>query len=175
MKYVLDSSVALKWVLAEVDADKALRLRDESRTGIHELISQDIFPVELAHALARAERQRRISVADGWTHWRTAMVDSPALHAYLPLMPRAYAIASAARIGVYDCLYIALAEQGCELITADDRARSEPASNFSFVGSSSAPDDSGRQYSVLSTGHQFTSQPPHPFSHFWWPHRVFQD
>jgi predicted nucleic acid-binding protein len=80
MKYVLDSSVALKWVLAEVDADKAVRLRDENRAGIHELIAPDIFPVELGHALARAERQRRISVADGWTFWRTAMTDLPALH-----------------------------------------------------------------------------------------------
>jgi hypothetical protein len=29
MKYVLDSSVALKWVLPEVDSQKAIRLRDE--------------------------------------------------------------------------------------------------------------------------------------------------
>ena len=31
-------------------------------------------------------------------------------------------MASRARIGVYDCLYVALAEQEeCELLTADDR------------------------------------------------------
>jgi hypothetical protein len=29
MKYVLDSSVALKWVLPEADSAKAIRLRDE--------------------------------------------------------------------------------------------------------------------------------------------------
>ncbi len=29
MKYVLDSSVALKWVLPEADSGKAIRLRDE--------------------------------------------------------------------------------------------------------------------------------------------------
>ncbi len=29
MKYVLDSSVALKWVLPEPDSGKAIRLRDE--------------------------------------------------------------------------------------------------------------------------------------------------
>jgi predicted nucleic acid-binding protein len=134
MKYVLDSSVALKWVLAEVDAVKALRLRDQSRAGIHDLIAPDIFPAELAHALARAERQRRISVADGWTHWRTAMVDCPALNTYLPLMPRAYAIASAARIGVYDCLYIALAErEGCDFITADARLVRNLQTSFSFI------------------------------------------
>jgi predicted nucleic acid-binding protein len=46
----------------------------------------------------------------------------PALHPYLPLLPRAFALASRARIGVYDGLYVALAErEGCELLAADDR------------------------------------------------------
>jgi predicted nucleic acid-binding protein len=46
----------------------------------------------------------------------------PALHPHLPLLPRAYQLSSQVRIGVYDCLYVALAErEGCELLTADDR------------------------------------------------------
>ena len=46
----------------------------------------------------------------------------PQFHPYLPLLKRALDIASPARIGVYDCLYVALAErEGCELLTADDR------------------------------------------------------
>jgi hypothetical protein len=32
MKYVLDASVALKWVLTEPDAAKARQLRDDFRT-----------------------------------------------------------------------------------------------------------------------------------------------
>ena len=60
MKYVLDSSVALKWVLPEADSAKAIRLRDESRNGIHELLAPDIFPSEIANGLASAERQKRI-------------------------------------------------------------------------------------------------------------------
>jgi predicted nucleic acid-binding protein len=40
----------------------------------------------------------------------------------MPLLPRAYEISSLVRIGVYDCLYAALAErEGCKLLTADDR------------------------------------------------------
>jgi hypothetical protein len=38
MKYVLDSCVGFKWEVAEADSDKAIRLRDESRRGLHELI-----------------------------------------------------------------------------------------------------------------------------------------
>ena len=60
MKYVLDSSIALKWALPEPDTAKALQLRADYRNGIYELIAPDFFPIETAHALTRAERQRRI-------------------------------------------------------------------------------------------------------------------
>ena len=60
MKIVIDSSVTIKWVLTEPDSDKALRLRDDLRKSVHELLSPDIFTVEASHALTRAERQLRI-------------------------------------------------------------------------------------------------------------------
>ena len=51
------------------------------------------------------------------------MRNRPDLSPYLPLLPRAYEISSQARIGVYDCLYVALAErEGCALITSDRRS-----------------------------------------------------
>src|SRR5437016_8545497 len=61
MTYVLDASVAFKWEVAETDSDKANLLRDDFRNGIHTLVAPDFFPLELAHALTRAERQGRIS------------------------------------------------------------------------------------------------------------------
>jgi predicted nucleic acid-binding protein len=122
MIYVLDSSVALKWFLAEPDSDKALRLRDDARAGVHELLAPDVFPVEITHAITRAERARRITPAEGSSFAADLLTELPLLHPSLPLLPRAYAISSTARIGVYDCLYVALAErEGCELVTADDR------------------------------------------------------
>lgn len=134
MKYILDSSVAFKWGVNEADSDKALLLRDEFRQGVHELLSPDIFPLELAHSLTRAERQGRISVAQGWGIWLGIMADSPTLHPYLPLLPRACSISSAMRIGVYDCLYVALAEtEGCELVTADTRLITNLQSRFPFI------------------------------------------
>ena len=46
----------------------------------------------------------------------------PALFASMPLLGRAYEISSAERIGVYDCLYVALAErEGIELVTSDHK------------------------------------------------------
>ena len=33
MNYVIDSSIALKWIIPELDSDKALRLRDDFRSA----------------------------------------------------------------------------------------------------------------------------------------------
>src|SRR5688572_20181171 len=51
MKYVLDASVAVKCVLPEKDSPRAVRLLNDYRKAIHELIAPDTFPVEVAHAL----------------------------------------------------------------------------------------------------------------------------
>jgi len=122
MKYVLDSSVAFKLLVIESDSDKAKRLIEDYRNGVHELIAPDVLPIEVGHALTRAERMGRVSTADGFSLWSSLMVDCPQLFASLPLMPRAYSISSSARLGIYDCLYVALSEQeGCEIVTDDAR------------------------------------------------------
>ena len=124
MRYVLDSNVGLKWLLPEADSDKALLIRDDYRRQVHDLIAPDVFPVEVAHSLTRAERQGRITPAEGRSHFGDMIATLPMLHPYLPLLPRAYELSSQARIGVYDCLYVVLAErEGCELLTADDRLK----------------------------------------------------
>jgi predicted nucleic acid-binding protein len=132
MKYVLDSSVAFKWVVPEIDSPRAVRLRDEYRTAIHELIAPDIFPPELAHALTRAERQGRIE--DAVTRLIDVLTTCPILIPSLPLLLRAADISSTMRVGVYDCIYVAPAEQeGCELVTADIRLLSNLRTTFPFI------------------------------------------
>src|SRR5262245_43250920 len=119
MKYALDASVAFKWEVPEPDSDKANRLREDFRLAVHELLAPDFFPQELAHALTRAERQGRITVGHAGIFWAEAMTTPPLLLPVTSLTPRAIEISSALRIGVYDCLYVALAErEGCEFITA---------------------------------------------------------
>ena len=134
MKYVVDSSVALKWVLPETDTPKAVALRDDFRMGIHELLAPDIFAIEVAHALARAERRKILNPPEGTQKLIDVLGSLPALHPYLPLLARAFEIASAARVGVYDCLYVALAErEGCDFITADDRLVKNLHARFPFI------------------------------------------
>ena len=134
MKYVLDSSVAFKWVVPERDSDKADRLRAAYVQGIHELHSPDFFPVEVAHALTRAERQNRIPVGDAQSRLINVLSTAPAFHPYRPLLARAVAISSKMRVGVYDCVYVALAEsEKCQLVTDDDRLIKTLGPTFPFI------------------------------------------
>src|SRR5437764_13535018 len=106
MNCVVDSSVAFKWEVAEADRDKALRLRDDYRTGGIDLIAPDVFTAELAHALTRAERQGRIPIGQALTLWSDAMILPPRLVPSTSLTSRAIEISSQLRIGVYDSLYV---------------------------------------------------------------------
>jgi predicted nucleic acid-binding protein len=134
MKYVLDSSVAFKWLVAEADTDKALRLRDDYAAAILDLIAPDVFPVETVHALTRAQRQGRVTLQRGLQLFQDFLTFVPPLYPSVPLLPRAYEISSAVHIGVYDCLYVALAEhEGCELVTADDRLIKNLQAQFPFL------------------------------------------
>jgi predicted nucleic acid-binding protein len=61
---------------------------------------------------------------------RTPPISRPSL----PLLWRATEISSQSRLGVYDCLYVALAEEErCELLTADQRMVSVLGKRFAFI------------------------------------------
>ena len=89
MKYVLDASVALRWVLPGPLAGKALKLRDEHLNKVHDLIAPDIFPGEPASALTKAERQKLIAVGDAAVLYGKIVTAWPVLHSYFPLTARA--------------------------------------------------------------------------------------
>ena len=57
MRAVLDASVALKWEIVEPDSAQGIRLRDDFRNAIHELIAPETFALECAHSLTKKQRQ----------------------------------------------------------------------------------------------------------------------
>jgi predicted nucleic acid-binding protein len=122
MRFVLDASVAVKWVIPEPDSAKALALLDDFRNKVHELLAPTTFAVEVAHALTRAERKGVLLAGEAAPRLARIFAFPPDLEPFLPLLPRAVELSSQTRTGVYDCLYIALAEQeGCDMITADQK------------------------------------------------------
>ncbi len=139
MRLVLDSSAALSVVIPEPDSATAIRLIDEYRQRLHEILAPDIFPVETLNGLTKAERQRRILPGTAFHLWRTIMADSPVYHPHFRLLPRAYAISASTLSAIYDCIYVALAErENCEFVTTDDKLVKNLQGRFPFVTSLSS-------------------------------------
>jgi predicted nucleic acid-binding protein len=132
MKYVLDASVAIKWVIIEPDSNKATRLREDYRNAIHELIAPESFTIECAYSLTKKQRQRLLP--DARALWDEIMMDVPVLAPILPLLDRALEISIAKRHNFYDCLYVALAErERCELLTADTKLITNLQASFPLI------------------------------------------
>ena len=122
MKFELDASVALKTVLNEPDSTAAIALRDDSKNLIHQLIAPDTPPIEIAHALTRAECRGMIPFGQAYLLFSHFLDPCPVLYPYGDLIDRAMELSSSMRIGVFDCLYVALAEEEeCKVVSADQR------------------------------------------------------
>ena len=135
MRYVIDCSVAFMWEVPEPLSARAVRLRDDFRHAVHELLAPDLFPTEMGNALLIAERRGRILPGQSGLLLADLLTTMPALHPALPdLLPRAHGIAAASGASVYDCLYVALAErEQCEFVTADDKLVRKLQPQFPFV------------------------------------------
>lgn len=116
MRIVVDASVAIKWVLAEADAEAADALRKD------ELIAPSLWLLEAASAIWRRSRRGEFDTAEA-LGFLSELQRAPV--ASLPLEPhldQTLSLAAALGHPVYDCLYLAMAihYQTC-VVTADRR------------------------------------------------------
>ena len=118
MRFVVDASVAVKWLVAEVEADVA----EELATGSHDLHAPRLMASEVANALWRKARtgeiERRAAgilladVQDMPVRWGADEI----------LSADAARLALALDHPIYDCVYLALAHRiGATVVTADRR------------------------------------------------------
>lgn len=116
--WVVDASVAVKWVLPESDTDRAVTLLSAD----HQLLAPDLMQVEVANVLWKRYRRGELTAEDG-TVLLTAMARVPVRRfADAPLLEAAFAIASTFGRSVYDSVYVALAlREHARLVTADRR------------------------------------------------------
>ena len=112
---VVDSSVAFKWLVDEVDSDRAADLLGG------DLVSPDLVLAECGNALWTL-------IARGMLDEGHALAGLATLPTFVRILPaaefsfRALTIAAGLRHPVYDCYFLALAEHlDCKLITADAR------------------------------------------------------
>jgi predicted nucleic acid-binding protein len=114
---IVDASVAFKWVVEEPGSEHAIEW-----IGRAELIAPTLIHAEVGNALWKRVRRNEIAddgeigerLADLARYVRT--IDET------PFMARALRLAIELGHPVYDCIYLALAEEmGDELLTADGR------------------------------------------------------
>ncbi len=117
--YVVDASVAVKWLVTEVFSERAARLLDANIT----LVAPELLFAEASNALWAMCRRRDISkkdFAEAIDTLKTAPIVIPTSMGQL--------VASASRLAVdldhpvYDCFYLALGiQEHYPVVTADSR------------------------------------------------------
>ncbi len=118
---VVDSSVAVKWLLTEADTPEALQVFDRTTDAGGRLVVLDLAIVEITNAvwkrhhrrqLTRFQADERLNALAGWP-----VEVRPAR----PLLRPAFAIAADYDRSVYDALFVALAaDLGVTGVTADE-------------------------------------------------------
>jgi len=120
--FVLDASVAAKWVLPEPDGASAVRLFDRYAAGEISLIAPDLLLAEVASLLAKRHRRKRISAEQAREAFRLMTDAAPKLFDTGLRLHRALDLSLRYRMSLRDCLYLALAiEHDCPFLTADRR------------------------------------------------------
>lgn len=112
---VVDTSVALKWFVAEDNAPEALALLSRA------IVAPDLLQAELGHVLTKKVRRGEL------VH-EQARGSFSAVRALLSLLPAppfaqaAFELSLELRHSIYDCYFLALAvDHGLILVTADHR------------------------------------------------------
>ncbi len=115
-KFVIDASIAVKWVVEEPGTPEALALRR------HALAAPDLLIAECANVLWKKVRLKEIGAEEA------AMAALLLERADIELVPMRLLLAEAARLAIaldhpaYDCVYVALAKvNGWRFVTADEK------------------------------------------------------
>jgi predicted nucleic acid-binding protein len=115
-RFVIDASIAIKWVVAEAGTDQALVLRRRR------LFAPDLLVVECANILWKKVRRKELSEAEAIVGARLLQRADIGLEPMRPLLEAATRLSLALDHPAYDCAYLALADAlSCGFVTADDR------------------------------------------------------
>ena len=133
-RIVLDASVAAKWLLPppnEPLRDEALQLARDYKDGLYEVFVPDVFWAEIANFLWKAARLDRCTQVEARSALEVISDYAFQSVSSVSLLRGAFDIATSYDRAVYDCLYVALAQQiGAELITADEKLANAVAAHY---------------------------------------------
>ncbi len=119
---VVDASVALKWFF---DEDHTAAAEDLAAVG-DGLIAPTLVRTEVANGLWKKHRIGAVTLENALEIWTRLPRYFRSLIETGSLMPRALALSFEMDHAIYDCIYLALAEERqCSFVTADLRFRTK--------------------------------------------------
>jgi predicted nucleic acid-binding protein len=117
---VLDASVVIKWFLQESDSEKALQFKEELLRGKVDIIVPDLVLYEILNVLRFKSGVTEAAVKTILPAFFDLGVEiiTPSQR----LLEETLHLSFVTELSVYDCVYLALAnELGAKLVTADKR------------------------------------------------------
>ena len=118
MTFVVDASVAVKWVAYEQNSPAAAAVREAD----NHLIAPSLVIAEIGNALWKKALRREMTRNETLAAFRLAVSHFAEFVPLHDFHQKALELAIELRHPIYDCFYIALAErERCALITADAR------------------------------------------------------
>jgi predicted nucleic acid-binding protein len=134
MTIVVDASVAAKWILQERGSDVAesiLRAVEQNQVA---MLAPEILTAEIANLLWKAVWRHGMSADEAIDRYAEFLQVCPPLVRDSELSGMALDMALRYRRSVYDCLYLALAQETpCDFVTADRKLYNAVKNRFPGV------------------------------------------
>ncbi|MGI8982484.1 MAG: type II toxin-antitoxin system VapC family toxin [Pirellulaceae bacterium] len=116
--FVVDASVAIKWFVPEILSPEAMAFR---KSG-HDFHAPNFFDVEITNIAWKKLQRGELTRQDADDIVQQLAILPVARHSETQLLAPALDLADKTQRTVYDCLYLALAQQiGGVMITADQK------------------------------------------------------
>jgi len=117
-RFVVDASVAVKWVVPEIHADAAARLLAQD----YALLVPDLFFAEIANVFWNRVHRGQDQTERARMALEALVAQPLQVHSSTALIASAFEMALETKRAVYDCIYLALAvEHQCQMVTADEK------------------------------------------------------
>ena|ERR1043165_3549649 len=119
---VVDSSVAVKWFVAEPYSTEARRILDAYQNGTLSFLAPDLINAEFGNIIWKKHLFQGLAVSDAQDILDKFRLLQVTLTPTGELLKDAYRIAVTHQRTVYDALYLALGiRENCQVVTADEK------------------------------------------------------